>query len=213
MGTNDPKSRNTRGLLPQQQEFLFALKQAGFNLSKALKKCGYRRERFTRWLRLDEDFAREYNVLAGSSLDAARKMLEAAVPEATSTLMDAQAAKEALKIHVTCPKCGKKFDEYIPIDDWKTRLKAAETLLKGAGIIVDRKKVDVETHVLNYGEMMAMLLLAGNPKGEIPPAMLEKFRLQGLLPQGRDEIIEGEVREVTDALDSNGLNPTEENGL
>jgi hypothetical protein len=214
MGTNAPKGRTNRGLLPQQHEFLIALKQAGGSLDKALKKCGFRRERYWRWLRLDADFQREYNAIMGGSLDATRKVMEAASLEAASTLVDAQEAKTALKVSVTCPKCGKEFDEYIPIEDWKVRIKAAETLLKGAGAIVDRKKVDVDIRELNYGEMMALLLLQGDPSGRIPPAMLAKFREQGLLPVGRGEVIEAEVREVMeDEMGTDGEHPTEEDGL
>lgn len=214
MGTKDPKSRTTRGLLPQQHQFFVALKQSGGSLDKALEKCGFRRERFWRWLRLDPAFQREYNGMMGGSLDAARKVMEAATPEVLGTLLDAQSAREPVKFKTLCPKCLKEIEVVIDMEDWKTRMKAAELLMKGAGAIVDRKKVDVDIREMNYGEMMAMLLLAGNPEGKIPPAMLEKFRERGLLPEGRGEIIEGEVREVMeDALDTDGVNPTEEDGL
>lgn len=188
--------RTSSGLLPQQEEFLEALGKAG-TWAVALELCGFTRRRVTRWFREDEAFRNAYTEKFGDTIEMARKAMESTATEALETVLAAQAARKPLVIDLVCPFCGKGFKEKISIEDWATRLKAGALILKGTGVIIDRKKVEVEVTELSWPEKMALAILHADPHARVPPAMIRKFQQLNLLPEGHDEeIIEGEVREV-----------------
>lgn len=191
------RSRTSQGLLPQQEEFLVALRKHGdWNL--ALAEVGFQRRRVWRWLREDEEFQKACDEIYGNAPGTARTLLEYGTMESVATLMDAQAAKKPIKVTITCSECGAKNETFVTVDDWGARLKAVEMMLKGGGVLKERKQVDINITQLTIGESTALALLAKNPNANVPPLMLRKFREMGLLPEGRgEEVVDAEeVREV-----------------
>jgi len=192
-----PHARTSRGLLPQQEEFLSAFRRLG-NLKAALVATGFKSRRVWRWLREDRAFQDAFDKACGNAVGTAKKLVEYGTLGAVSTLLDAQSAMKGVVMKVHCPKCGEEFAVDTLIEDWSARLKSSEMLLKGAGILKDQRE-DIHVH-LTFPELSALALLRGDPDAKVPPYMIDKFREMGLLPPGRGEnVVEGEVREVPNA--------------
>ncbi|MCJ7770387.1 hypothetical protein MUP37_02295 [Candidatus Bathyarchaeota archaeon] len=204
-GTHDPRRRGPKGLLPQQEEFLHALVRLG-SWKEALKATGFTQGRVWRWQKVDPVFNAAYDEAQGKLGDIARKAIEGASFDAVRTVTDAQGARKPLTISVTCPFCHKGFKETVRVDDWGIRLRASEMILKGGGVIVDKKRIEVDVLQLTFPERLALLMAQNDPNANVPPYMLTKFKELGLLPAGEaavvGEIIEGEFKDVTDEVDS-----------
>jgi hypothetical protein len=204
-GTHDPRRRGSKGLLPQQEEFLQALVRLG-SWKAALKTTGFTQGRVWRWLKKDPVFSAAYDSSQDKLAEVAKKAIEAASFDAVRTVTDAQDARKSTSIPVTCPFCHKGFKKTIRVDDWNTRLRASDMILKGAGVIVDKKRIEVDVVQLTFPERIALLMAQGDPNANLPPYMLTKFKEMGLLPVGEtavlSEIIEGEFKDVTEEVDS-----------
>jgi len=188
-------TRGTDKLTAPQRTFLEALLQCG-DWHEACAETGVSPRRASRWIRTDTKFGAAYNNLFGGMTEGAKKALEFAAMEATGLITEAAKAEKGIKEEITCPGCGEKFTYESTVPDHAIRLKVGELLLKAGGLIVDRKKVEVDVTHLNLAEKIALAMIQADPSARIPPAMLRKFQGLRLLEAQREDdshIIEGEV--------------------
>jgi len=128
--------------------------------------------------------------------EGAKKALEFAAMEATGLITAAAKAEKGIKEEIKCPFCGEKFTWGTTVPDHAIRLKVGELLLKAGGLIVERRKVDVDVTHLNLAEKIALAMIQADPNARIPPTMLRKFQELKLLdpvPEDEEEVVEGEV--------------------
>lgn len=159
----------------------------------------------------EDGFKQEYDAIFNSEeIQVTRRHMEAIASGAPDVYDDALKAEMTKKVTEECPHCGEEVTFYVNVIDFKTRMKAAETLLKTSNLLKDTKRVEGEfkgtmTNIqLTGAEMLALMRLdMGMP---IPPHVYEglKAKVPDLkpLPEGKGPRIldgnevEGEFTEV-----------------
>ena len=197
-----PDRRDKEGLTWRQRRLLAEMARTP-NIGKACENVDISRRTLRRWLREDENFRRAYDKQFELSAELLVKLMAPAQEEAVSKMMEALNAEETQVIRVQCPACGTKFESAVKVMDWKTRLNAADRILKAKGIMTDKREVKVSGEIehLHLDAADKIQLLRWQAGYEVPPHVEQKFQemvRKGLLPpreEKQDEVIEGEIVE------------------
>ncbi len=158
------------------------------------------------WLQNDEAFGNRYDQLLGPSLEIAKDMMEQRALKAAGMYDEALDAVRTIARDVSCPKCGHTFMAFQTTPDWSARLKAGDTIMKTAGILIDRRKIEQTNVNLSFEQSMALAQVqyavtlakrtGGVPQITVSPSMLEQLKRKGA--------IEGEVISSKVIHDSDG---------
>ena len=197
-GRGDLTTRNEQGLLPRQQELLEALADNA-DWRGAAEQVGITDNRVRRWLREDEAFRREYERMFQGATEVARLRVETASEEAVDTLFDLLTAEKVINMKLQCPKCDHKFDEAIRIENANVRAKAAEIIMKASGVLIDRRKVEMEGEVLHLTFTQKVALAQLKARQPISEQMLIEFQSLGLVDAAGNLVGSGEeVKRIED---------------
>lgn len=135
------------------------------------------------WITEDLDFEVALDRLLRPDLEGTKKELDTLASEAPGVYDDALTAERGLRVKATCPECGTEFTVNTMRPDWRTRLKAADTLLRARKLLIDSKEIGVKGNVththLTGDEHMA--LLAWKAGKEVPEAVMAKLREKGFI--------------------------------
>ena len=162
------------------------------------------------WLQNDEAFGARYDNLLGPSLEIAKDMMEQRALKAAGMYDEALDAVRTIARDVACPKCDHKFTAFQTAPDWSARLKAGDTIMKTAGILIDRRKIEQTNVNLSFEQSMALAQIqyalptakrTGRPPDiTVSPSMVEQLKRKGA--------IEGEITSSKVIHDSNnGVQP------
>lgn len=194
--------RDEKGLTMRQRKFLKALAEKG-DVKAACEEVDITMRTLQRWLH-EEGFGREYDAQFDLSKEDLLRIMAPSQQEAAEKMTEALRAEDTVERTVQCPTCGSKFKTQIKVLDWKTRLSAAEKLLKLKGLMVEKKEVTMKGQVEHLHMTTAeRLMLARWQAGyDIPEHVRQKFQewaSQGLIEPpdrnrpGEDGVIEGEI--------------------
>ena len=129
-------------------------------------------------------FKDQYDALFSTEeIKTTRRELEMVSSDIADLYEDAKTAEMQKQVKAVCPKCEHKFDVWVTVMNWTAKLRAAETLLKIAGILKDTKSVKHEGQVgvihLTIAEHLALLRLkSGLP---VPPHVYQRLKAMGAL--------------------------------
>ena len=158
------------------------------------------------WLQNDASFGDRYDQLLGPSIEIAKDMMEQRALKAAGMYDEALDAVRTIARDVSCPKCAHTFTAFQTAPDWSARLKAGDTVMKTAGILIDRRKIEQTNVNLSFEQSMALAQvkyavtlakrIGGAPQITVSPSMLEQLKRKGA--------IEGEVISSKVIHDSDG---------
>ncbi len=205
------KHINADGLTLEQRKLLTEL-AAGKSLNDACQELDVPRGRFMRWLQTDEKFRAHYDDLFNpENLKEIQKVLNASASRAVEVYEDAiDQANRSMHLDLECPHCQKSFKKTIQVEDWKSRLAAADTLLRVSGILRERRdlKVTLQTAAIDWSRIETSDLvnvLAWRTGRPLAPAAEERLRQLGVITEEQrrmlpsPEIVDAEFREVDSA--------------
>ena len=209
------RKRDGDGLMIDQRRLLQAIPHYG-DPKEACEAEGISWTRFSSWLSKDEAFQQAFNDCFGSPVETVKALFESSALKAWTVYDDALDATHTVKQHVTCPNeqdvtcpcgcaetftvlCNHTFPVEFETSNEAIRLRAGETVLKTAKVLVERKEVTQTNIRLSLEEMVALTRLKSGRS--IPPHLETKFRQMGLIkdwprqPDDDDNTIEGKVVE------------------
>ncbi len=125
-------------------------------------------------------FQDSYNNLLGPALDIARDMIESTSLKVAGMYDEAVEAVKMVELELACPECKHEFSISNPRPDWPTRLRAMDTVLKVAKLLVDRKEISGTLTHLNMEQSLALarakFRLRNGLEPDIPPALMDILR-------------------------------------
>ena len=176
--------RGEDGLTEPQRFFLIELVGTG-SAKQALSNVDRDDQALRRWMK-EPDFKRKYDEVIKANIDYLKSGLNnTAAEKVTAVFEEALEAQRPITVKEECPECGHRFTTQVSVDNWATRLKAAETLLKVAGVLKEEKKVDI-THMRQLSAAEQSALIAYRHGTYLPPHMVDRLKELGY--------IEGEYR-------------------
>lgn len=132
------------------------------------------------WLSTNADFQSAYNDLLGPAVDVARDMIESTALKAAGMYEEAVEAVKMVELEIVCPQCKHEFSVANPRPDWSTRLRAGDTVLKVAKLLIDRKEISgTLTHLSmeqNLALARARFFLRSGRVPDLPPSVMEILR-------------------------------------
>jgi hypothetical protein len=131
------------------------------------------------WLSTDAPFQAAYNDLLGPAIAVARDMIESTALKAAGMYEEAVEAVNMVELELVCPECKHEFSIANPRPDWATRLRAGDTVLKVAKLLIDRKEISGTLTHLTLEETLAVARWKHDK--QIPPVMIERLRQKGLI--------------------------------
>lgn len=156
----------------------------------ACEKAAVKFSTFKSWLRKSEEFGDAYNLLLGQSIQVAKEMLEGASMRAAGVYEEALTATKIIALDIKCPHCDEYFQTEAEKPDWPTRQRAAASIHKIVGLIVDRHQIEKTTVHLTFEEQLGVIALKARQR--IPPTLYtqlaEKNALPDVPPEESDEI-------------------------
>lgn len=166
----------------------------------------------------NDAFKKEYDSLFPHDTKVVERELNFVSKDAAVILEEVRDAELNKTVHAQCPQCGKKFDVFVRVIDYVTKMRALEIMLKTMGLMKDTKSVKVEgqvTHVnikLSTAQMLAMQALdRGLPVNPQIYRELESLAATGAFelpplppPRGFVDAEFREVKEEDDETDTSG---------
>lgn len=165
-------------------------------------------------------FKKEYDAMFPHDTQVVERELNFVSKDAAVILEEVRDAELNKTVHAQCPQCGKKFDVFVRVIDYVTKMRALEIMLKTMGLMKDTKSVKVEgsvTHVnitLSTAQMLALQALKrGLPVNPQTYRELENLASNGAfelppLPPPRG-FVDAEFREVKEENEDEDSTPGE----
>lgn len=189
--------KDAKGLTALQRKFLQEVANVG-SWQEACKTLDLDPRTARRYFK-DEAFKTEYDELFNTEeIQTVKRELDMITSGVPKVYEDALSAETTKKVVESCPHCGEEVTFYVNVIDFKTRMKAGETLLKQSNLLKDTKRVEGEfkgtmTHInLTGAEILALQRL--NMGLAIPPHVYEalKGKVADLpaLPEGQTTILQ-----------------------
>lgn len=208
-GTPTEETEDAAGLTVQQRRLLMLL-GSGKTLKEACELEELDRRVVNRWMREPAFLAAFDDLFSLQDLANLKKTLDLAALSAVEVYEDAiKESTKKIKAEVLCPHCSKTHTVFVDVEDWKSRLHAADILLKISGILIERRQEKIDMNIksqVSLGPMESLEILAWKSGVPIPPAREQWFRDNGFiegeqprkaLPPG--QTVDAEFREVPDA--------------
>jgi len=194
--------RGEDGLTEPQRFFLIELVGTG-SAKQALANVDRDDSALRRWMK-EPSFKKKYDEVIKDNIDYLKLGLHNTAAEKIAVVFEeALEAQRPITVKEECPECGHRFTTQVSVDNWATRLKAAETLLKVAGVLKEEKKVDI-THTRQLSAAEQSALIAHRHGSYLPPHMVDRLRELGyiegeyrVIPPGA--LLLGEASEAADA--------------
>ena len=128
------RRRDSSGLMLDQRRLLQELARCQ-NWTQACIRAEIHPERFRTWVKRDRAFRKVYDAIHQSAVELARVAMRAASYASVEALEKAHAAVKVPKRRIRCNHCRRWSTYENPEPDWRTRLRAAETVLKAVGLL------------------------------------------------------------------------------
>ena len=182
MSIHPVAERDSRGLELHERRLLQEIARTG-SWTQAADNLGLTR-RNVKMLFHKPAFKEEYDALFSiEETQATRRELEMLSSDIADLYESAKTAEMEKLVPVECPKCQTKWRITVTVMNWTAKLRAAETLLKIAGILKDTKNVKIEGRVnfvlMTVAEQIALMRLkSGFP---VPPHMYQRLKAMGAL--------------------------------
>lgn len=200
VGSQTPRRKDAQGLSLDQRRLLSCL-ATGVEWGEAIRMERIPARRARDWVTTNLAFQAEYDSLFSGKErnDLVRQLMESLGPEAVRAHEDALFAEKGIALDVSCPKCHHEFTAGGLVVDHKTRLQAGRAVLGVGGHLKEIKKIEgeVAVAVLTFEETVALSLIRAGKTG-VSPIMVTALRAKGVLPEGEEEVIDAEVKEITE---------------
>ncbi len=194
-----PKQHHDKDGLTILQRKALAFLAQGMSTPAAAAKVGVDRTTVARWIRTDPAFQAKFNALHISTVEAARHQFNVSSERASERVVDMLDATKNAALTIQCPNCASSFEVEATLPDSKTRLKAAELILKAARVLKDVHEVQGEITHLSLEESIALAMYRAGHANRIPIPVWEKLQEKGMISQHAQQVpptIEGEFHEI-----------------
>lgn len=128
------RRRDSNGLMLDQRRLLRRLVDTQ-DWRKACEQERIHPERFRTWVKRDRAFREVYDAIHQSAVEFARVAMRAASYASVEALEKAHDAVKVPKRRIECPHCGRTSTHENSEPDWRTRLRAAKTILEAVGLL------------------------------------------------------------------------------